>query len=142
MRSWLAAIALVVVCAIPAHAANEANHLGTSRGSTPVVNTATGAANNGATTVITAVTGKRIAVIGVTLTNSHTAAGIVTLKCGASGTSMWQARVSVDTVNNYVRDSAETGGFLFRCAAGTLVELNNATGGNAVQYNLRYVLED
>jgi len=145
----LAALAafLVLALASSSGAQNQgaaANHLATGRGSVPIVKTVTGAVDGSGTTAsaIAAVTGKRLSVIGVTLTNTGAAAGLVTFRCGAGGTSMWQANVPATAVGAFIRDSAESGGFLFRCAAGQLVEILNAVAANAVQYNIRYVVED
>lgn len=143
MKSWLAAIALVVACAMPALAADEANHLGTARGAAPLVRTAVATeAFADEDLIVTGVTGKRIAVLGFSLSNTAAVAGVLSFNCGVAGTTMWSAQVA-SGIGVFMQESAEAGGFVFRCASGVGVSVaNTQVGSGSIKINLRYVLED
>lgn len=138
----LLALSFVLACAIPAYAGNEANSLVTGAGGTPLLKTAV-ASENGVDEdlVIAAVAGKRITVVGFSLFNTTAVAGVFGFNCAVGGTNMWSSHLTA-TVGFTVRESAEAGGFLFRCASGVGVAADNDLASGAVKMNLRYVLED
>ncbi len=143
MKNWLRIVVLVLACATPAHALNEANHLGTDRGSTPILKTAVATeAFADEDLVIAAVAGKRIAVVGFSLFNTAATAGVFGFNCGVGGTNVWSAHIA-SGIGVTVRESAETGGFVFRCGVGVGVSADNdQVGSGSIKMNLRYVLED
>lgn len=146
MLRLLLAVALLVMSGAPALAQNQgaaANHLGTSRGSVPQLKTAVAAeAAADEDLVIAAVTGKRIAVVGFTIVGTTADAGVFQFNCGVGGTTMWSTHLPA-TIGYAWRESAETGGFLFRCASGVGVAAdNNIAANNSVKINIRYVVED
>ena len=146
LRRLALAAALVLALVSSSGAQNQgaaANHLGTSRGSVPqlktVVATETFADED---LVIAAVTGKRIAVVGFSLFNTSTTAGVFGFNCGVGGTNVWSAHIT-GAIGTAVRESAETGGFVFRCAAGQGISADNdQVGSGSIKMNIRYVVED
>lgn len=147
MRRLSALAALLVLALASSSGAQSqgaaANHLGTSRGSVPQLKTAVATeAPADEDLVIAAVTGKRIAVVGFTIVGTTADAGVFQFNCGVGGTTMWSTHLPA-TIGYAWRESAETGGFLFRCASGVGVAAdNNVAANNNVKVNIRYVVED
>ena len=146
LRRLALAAALVLALVSSSGAQSQgaaANHLGTSRGSVPQLKTvSTFEAAADEDLVITGVTGKRIAVVGFTIAGTTADAGVFQFNCGVGGTTMWSTHLPA-TIGYAWRESAETGGFLFRCASGVGVAAdNNIAANNSVKINIRYVVED
>lgn len=147
MRRLLALAAFLILASYSSSGAQNqgaaANHLGTSRGSVPqlktVVATEDFADEN---LVITGIAGKRIAVVGFSLFNTAATAGVFGFNCGVGGTNVWSSHIAA-SIGATVRESAETGGFVFRCAAGQGVAADNdQVGSGSIKMNIRYVVED
>lgn len=119
----------------------KANNLGTSRGYPPTVLAAVSSAagGGGMATPIAAVAGKVIVVLSLSLTTTATSPGLVELKNGAGGTVLWHG---VPGAACPIVEPCPAGGYLFRCSAGTLLQLVNGGTGGTGYLNLRYILEE
>lgn len=103
-------------------------------GSPPPLKSATVLANNNTVTLVSAVTGKCITPIHITV---GTAAAVTVLELKDGSTTKWQICPSTGPVSV----SAPAGGFLFKGTASTALNCTATTAG-AAYVNVTYVEED
>lgn len=143
MKSWLRIVVFVLACVVPARAgafvADDANRLGTARGEAPrqdFVADSVGSSTN--ESAVAAVTSERIVVVGLSVSNAHSAACLIEFRNDtSSGAVLWSANV----LPGYVAAvTAPAGGYLFKTGISAALNIKNSCGATTY-YNVQYLTE-